>query len=319
MKRSAFAIMAALACAALPPVGPGAATEGETLYWDDLVEEGAAWLRENTALDLEAAAGALGTNEDWSVLLNQAAEALASDSYELLARFEPEVRWTLAQLDQVEGAAPYADWLRQRLDFFQEAEVYLRPSPSAPRPAHPPAVSSPPAPVRPAPHDVAIWSDRLAQRRPPARAGALVPELKQIFREEGVPPALVWLAEVESSFNPRARSPAGAAGLYQLMPATARSLGVAIEPEDERLDAATNARAAARYLRLLHRRFGAWDLALAAYNAGPGRVSGTLKRTGGRSFGDIAPSLPSETRMYVPKVIATVQVREQVDLRRPGA
>ena len=128
-------------------------------------------------------------------------------------------------------------------------------------------------------------------------------------------PSLVWLAEVESSFNPRARSPVGAAGLFQLMPATARSLGVETSPHDQRFDPDKNARGAARYLRQLHRRFGSWDLALAAYNAGQGRVSSKLRQSGGASFHDIAPLLPAETRMYVPKVIATVQLREQVDLR----
>ena len=300
----------------------GQASEDE-FYLDDLLEQGAAWIEANTSLDADTILDALSSGEDWGGLLEQAVEALHAESYALLAEYEPEVRWVLEQLDQVEGAEPYADWLRQRLDYFQAAEVYVAPV-AAPKPAAPAAPSAPaPAakaapPPRSAPHEVEVWTARLAKRPRPARAGPLVPGLKEIFREEGVPPALVWLAEVESSFNPKARSPVGAVGLFQLMPATARSLGVATEPADERLDPAKNARAAARYLRGLHDRFGSWDLALAAYNGGQGRVSRKLKQSGGRTFDDIALLLPSETRMYVPKVIATVQLREDVDLRKPG-
>ena len=125
----------------------------------------------------------------------------------------------------------------------------------------------------------------------------------------------VWLAEVESSFNPDAKSPAGASGLYQFMPATAGRFGLSLSPKDERLDPRKSARAAAQYLAILHRKFGDWQLALAAYNAGEGRVGRLLKSTGGTTFDDIAMQLPAETRMYIPKMRAVVQVREGVDLR----
>jgi membrane-bound lytic murein transglycosylase D len=129
-----------------------------------------------------------------------------------------------------------------------------------------------------------------------------------------VPDAWVWIAEVESSMNPAARSPAGAVGLFQLMPATARHLGLRPEANtDERLDPLKNADAAARYLRHLHRRFRSWPLTLAAYNAGEGRVSRLLRETGRADFEAIRDRLPLETRMYVPRVIETVRLREGID------
>lgn len=153
----------------------------------------------------------------------------------------------------------------------------------------------------------------------PERAAVLAPRLREIFREEGVPPELIWVAEVESSFNPAARSPVGALGLFQFMPATAESFGLSVSPVDQRLDPEMNARAAAQYLRQLYQRFGSWQLALAAYNGGQGRVARLLRQHEASRFEDIAPFLPSETQMYVPKVMATVQLREGIDPRTlPG-
>ncbi|MBI3886809.1 MAG: lytic transglycosylase domain-containing protein [Opitutae bacterium] len=136
--------------------------------------------------------------------------------------------------------------------------------------------------------------------------------LRGIFSAEGVPPSLVWLAESESTFNPSARSPAGARGLFQLMPATARELGLSTTLPDERTDPEKSARAAAKMLRQLHQKFGDWPLALAAYNAGPGRVQRLLAANHAKTFAEIAPSLPTEARMYVPKVLATLEVRAGV-------
>ena len=207
----------------------------------------------------------------------------------------------------------------------------LPPHPKTPQPPlipHPaqPQVSVPaPAPAAPANVEKArnryvenkqVWLRKLADRPAPARAAALLPDLKRAFRAEGVPPQLVWQAEAESTFNPAARSPAGAAGLYQFMPATAQQFGLRLSPEDERLNAVKNARAAAKYLKMLHGRFGDWPLAFAAYNCGEGRISKTLRSTGGKTFDDIHDQLPAETRMYVPKIAALVQIRENADLDR---
>ena len=154
----------------------------------------------------------------------------------------------------------------------------------------------------------------------PAKSAGLAPQCKRIFREAGLPEELVWQAEVESSWNPLARSPAGAAGLYQFMKPSAVENGLSVEPVDQRLDALLCAGAAARYLKKLHGRFGDWALALAAYNTGPGRVGKLLKETGGRTFGDIQPRLSAETKLYVPKIDALVRLREGKKLAElPGA
>jgi membrane-bound lytic murein transglycosylase D len=163
----------------------------------------------------------------------------------------------------------------------------------------------------------AIWKRRIAQRAAPANARELVPKLKKIFREEGVPEQLVWLGEVESTMDPDARNPSGAAGLFQMMAATARRFGLRVSPPpDERFDAEKQARAAAKYLSYLQRQFKNWPLALAAYNAGEGRIGKALKESGGKTFDDIAPSLSVETQMYVPKIDAVLQHREGIGLAR---
>jgi membrane-bound lytic murein transglycosylase D len=119
---------------------------------------------------------------------------------------------------------------------------------------------------------------------------------------------------VESSFDPRARSPAGAAGMFQLMPATARSLNLSLFTRDERLQPDKNARASAKYFRRLYLRFGDWPLTLAAYNAGETRVDRLMRQRKTRTFEGIARFLPAETQMYVPRIEATIQKREGVEL-----
>ncbi len=103
-----------------------------------------------------------------------------------------------------------------------------------------------------------------------AEAGSLRPHLETWLSEAGAPPDLVWLVALESGFEPTARSRAGAAGLWQLMPDTADHLGLRRDREvDERLDPRASTLAAGRLLASLQRRFGSWRLALVAYNIGP--------------------------------------------------
>jgi membrane-bound lytic murein transglycosylase D len=152
----------------------------------------------------------------------------------------------------------------------------------------------------------------------PANAATLMPKLQAAFVAEGVPAELAWLAEAESSLNPMARSPVGAKGLFQFMPETAKAMGLSTFMPDERTHPEKSARAAARYLKSLHGKFGNWALALAAYNAGEGRVGRTLTKHGAKSYTAIADALPAETRMYVPKVCALIATRAGVPPERIG-
>jgi membrane-bound lytic murein transglycosylase D len=93
------------------------------------------------------------------------------------------------------------------------------------------------------------------------------------------------------------------------MPGTAHALGLGTFFPDERTDPDKSAHASARYLRTLYARFGSWPLALAAYNAGEGRVGRLLASRGADDFAGVASGLSVETRMYVPKVLALVAVR----------
>lgn len=129
----------------------------------------------------------------------------------------------------------------------------------------------------------------------------------QILEEERVPVGLLGVALVESGFNPLALSPKGARGIWQFMPATAARYGLAVGPGgDHRTHPEHSTRAAARYLRDLYQMFGDWKLAIAAYNAGEGRVQRIIKRTGIRDFDEMSRRglLPAETRKYVPAVLA---------------
>jgi membrane-bound lytic murein transglycosylase D len=251
--------------------------------------------------------------------------ALDEGSFEQLAAYAGEASVALRWLRMFEGGEDLADWLEPRLEFLEAAPAVGSQEPPSPRarplrPGETPNARPPVPTVQPptatGPRSKGHWQSRLAGRAAPARAGQLVPGLQRIFREEGVPPEWVWLAEVESSMNPKARSPAGAVGLFQFMPATAERFGLRISWPDERLDPAKSARAAAQYLHFLHGRFQSWPLALAAYNAGEGRVGRTLQSRSAKSFAEIQSALPAETQLYVPKVLATVEVRTGADGER---
>jgi len=130
-----------------------------------------------------------------------------------------------------------------------------------------------------------------------------------------MPRELIYLAMIESNFNPTAKSRVKAVGMWQFMSATARQFGLTVGRHvDERKDPAKATDAALTYLSQLHDRFGSWYLAAAAYNSGAGTVSKAMRKVLGRTTGTdedffrIASSLPKETRDYVPKLIASAKV-----------
>lgn len=248
--------------------------------------------------------------EQWDAFVGRLQAALDGTEPAALAQYETEARTVLAALRLIPGSEEYQDWLEERLDYIEASKEMVR----RPTPKPPPKKAA----VQFIP-DYDLWVRRLQTRTRPAQADKYVQRLQPVFAAAGVPGQLVWLAEVESTFNPTARSPAGARGLFQLMPATARELGLSTTLPDERTNPQKSAEAAARMLRGLHTKFGDWPLAIAAYNAGPGRVQRTLDKQRAKSFAEIAHALPLETRMYVPKVLAVLKVRSGLTLAGPGA
>jgi membrane-bound lytic murein transglycosylase D len=242
----------------------------------------------------------------WEEFVAKLEDVLQGQDPAALARFEPEARRALAGLQEIPGSDAYVAWLQERIDYISMAK-YLDGVVPADLPPPPESAN------QQIPH-YDLWLRRLRSRPLPRDAAKYVANLRRCFVAEGVPSELVWLAELESAFDPLALSPAGARGLYQLMPETARELGLSTNLPDERTDPEKSAEAAARRLGALYRRFGDWPLALAAYNVGAGHVQRTLKEKGARTFAEIAPVLPLETRMYVPKVLAVLQVRAGVTL-----
>ena len=174
----------------------------------------------------------------------------------------------------------------------------------------------PPKPVPTVKQVNLIWTKTVQKRPVPKEAAEFESKLKPIFAANGVPKELFWLAEIESGFNPKARSPSGAVGMYQLMPKTAKSLGLSTFPFDERKNPEKCAAAAARHLHDLFGQFNDWPLTIAAYNAGAGRVKSKLDGRKTKTFDAIASKLPSETQLYVPKLNALLQLREGITLDR---
>lgn len=135
------------------------------------------------------------------------------------------------------------------------------------------------------------------------RANRYFPEIAPILRANNVPEDMLYLACVESSLNPRALSPAKAAGFWQFMPATAREYGLEVSDEvDERYNLEKATEAACRYLLAGYRRYGNWPTVMAAYNGGNARISGELERQGVDTSLDLY--LTEETTRYPYRVMA---------------
>ena len=142
------------------------------------------------------------------------------------------------------------------------------------------------------------------------RSGMFMRMARRIFREEGVPENVAWLAQVESRWKPTALSWAAASGLWQFIPGTGARFGLKRTAYvDERNSFEEATRASAKYLKFLADRYsGNWELAMAAYNSGEGNVDRAVRRAGQLSFWAAFPYLPQETRNYVPNILATILI-----------
>jgi membrane-bound lytic murein transglycosylase D len=233
-----------------------------------------------------------------------------------IASLRQTAQIVLPLLENNADTQPYAAWLKSQMDYLDvanEIQIAIPPPQTETNQLPQRAANPPPQKER------EIWVKKVANRPWPDSAKEYVPQLKSIFAAQNVPEQLVWLAEVESSFDRRARSPAGAAGLFQLMPDTAKRFGLSLWPRDQRFQAEPSATASAEYLKFLYDRFHDWRLALAAYNCGEGTVQKLLDRYKTRSYDDIATHLPAETQMYVPRVEAVVLQREGANLEQLSA
>jgi membrane-bound lytic murein transglycosylase D len=287
-----------------------ASGQTNTVTLDDLMQSAQQWANEN--LDDNVVRAIQNTDQEkvqqflGSIQTNFQGEYVVD-----LAQLKDTAKTMLPILEAYEETAPYAAWLKARIDYLDTAEelrLLIPPPKSLPGQLTLPRFVPKPEQVR------EIWIKKVSERPVPDEAKPYVNKLKPIFAEQKVPPQLVWIAEVESSFDPRARSPVGATGLFQLMPDTAKQYGLRTWPLDQRLQPEESARAAATYLGKLHDRFKDWRLVLAAYNSGEGTVQNLLKKHKATTYDGIASHLPSETQMFVPKVEATLQRREGMKL-----
>ena len=164
---------------------------------------------------------------------------------------------------------------------------------------------------------VLAWVDYYANQHPRSfqpglvRSGRYVGMFREIFAEAGIPRDLVYMAHVESAYKTNAYSRARAKGIFQFIAATGRRYGLRIDYwVDDRSDPEKSARAAAAYLVDLYEEFGDWYLALAAYNAGEGKIRRALARSGKKDFWGIAKTqhIRRETRNYVPAILAAILI-----------
>jgi membrane-bound lytic murein transglycosylase D len=160
------------------------------------------------------------------------------------------------------------------------------------------------------------------------RSGRFQELIQTELRDRRLPEDLMWVAMIESGFDPRAKSPAGAVGLWQFMPSTADVYGLAQTKHlDQRKNPRLATQAATHHLRDLYYRFGGWDLALAAYNMGYEQLLDTIDKYGTADFNELArqEAIPAETAAYVPKIAAAAIIAnnlehfgfDKVEIQRP--
>jgi membrane-bound lytic murein transglycosylase D len=293
-----------------------ARADDDTINLPDLMQGAQQWAQENLDTNL---LNSLPDVDDPKVrqFFSDVQKQFQGDYVVDIAPLKQTAQIILPLLENNEDMQPYAAWLKSQMDYLEVAdEIRI----SIPPPAT--VTNQAPAPTAANPSAQAereLWVKKVSPEPWPDGAKKYVPELKPVFAAQKVPPQLVWLAEVESSFDRRAQSPAGAAGLFQLMPDTAKRFGLSLWPRDQRFQPEPSATASAQYLKQLHDRFGDWRLALAAYNCGEGTVQKLLTRYKTQSYDGIAEHLPAETQMYVPRVEAVIQQREGTKLEQLSA
>jgi membrane-bound lytic murein transglycosylase D len=157
--------------------------------------------------------------------------------------------------------------------------------------------------------------DREYTRMIMRRKNLYFPLFEKYLAKYGLPDELKYLSIIESGLNPRATSRVRAVGLWQFMSATGKYYGLSNNWYiDERMDPEKSTDAACRYLRDLYSMFHDWELALAAYNTGPGNVKKAIRRSGYKdTFWEIYPQLPRETRAYVPQFVAMIYTMNYLD------
>ncbi len=160
---------------------------------------------------------------------------------------------------------------------------------------------------------LSLFSDRMKERFGIwlERSARYIEVMQEILKEKNMPAELVFLPLIESGFNLNAYSRARAVGPWQFMEATAKRFGLVVDWwRDERKDPVKSTEAAANYLKYLYRMFGSWELALAAYNAGEGRISRALKKTYSDDYWDLLKTnqIRDETKNYVPHYMAATMI-----------
>ncbi len=216
--------------------------------------------------------------------------------------------------DQQDLAHEYGSVFKLRSEMFDvQARVENPTAEATDLPALEPVATSVPMTKNRVVEDNIQWL--LANRREVVirwlpRTDTYFPMIEQIFKEEGVPDELKYLALPESGLNPRARSKASAVGMWQFMASTGRTYGLSVtDYVDERMDPVKATRAAARHLKDLYNKYGDWHIALAGYNCSPRCIQRAISRAGGTiknppSYWKMSPYLPRETQGYIPQYIA---------------
>ena len=233
----------------------------------------------------------------------------------------PETDQLIDQLDQYEGqATALQSNLLYRVASFEHEEAIKHEIRALMKEFGAETYSIPPEFVTRVKHFIEQdqGPNRSNMERALGEAGKQMDAMRRIFEENNLPPDLAYIVLVESALSSDSSSPAGAAGLWQFTPLTARAYGLKVEGGvDERLNTAKSTRAACKYIRELILDFGAGSsvmLALAAYNLGPTKVKSAIRKVNDpikqRNFWYLyrARAVPPETREYVPKVVAVMLI-----------